>query len=159
MPDFTAHSAGMGFDRNGTYWTESKGSIAKRFSMVVFEKQRSAMWGFRLNGAVVERVDKYKYLGLVFHATKGLHSGTEALMAVARKALFTMQQCCGLLGIRDPALQCKLFDTLVLPILSYGCEVWGVDAKCGAAAKALHKGFMKSLLCVRNLCSNPHDPS
>ena len=38
--------------------------------------------------------------------------------------------------VRDPALQCKLFDTLVLPILSYGCEVWGVDTKCGAAAEA-----------------------
>ena len=57
---------------------------------VVFEKQRSAMCDFRLNGAVVERVDRYKYLGFVFHATKGLHFGTEALMAVARKTLFAM---------------------------------------------------------------------
>ena len=60
-----------------------------------------------------------------------------------------MRRRCALLGIRDPALQCKLFDTLVLPILSYGCEVWGVDARCGAAAEPLHKGFMKSLLGVR----------
>ena len=116
---------------------------------VVFEKQRSALCDLRLNGAVVECVDRYKYLGFVFHATKGLHFGTEALMAVARKALFAMRLRCALLGIRDPALQRKLFDTLVLPILSYGCEVWGVDAKCGAAAEALHKGLMKSLLGVR----------
>ena len=57
-----------------------------------------------------------------------------------------MRRRCALLGIRDLALQCKLFDTLVLPILSYGCEVWGVDAKCGAAAEAQHEGFMKSLM-------------
>ena len=81
---------------------------------------------------------KCKYLGFGFHATKGLHFGTEALMAVARKALFAMRQCCAMLGIRDAALQCKLFDTLVLPILSYRCEVWGVCANCGAAAEALH---------------------
>ena len=117
--------------------------------VVVFEKQRSAICDFRLNGAVVERVDRYKYLGFVFHATKGLHFGTEALLAVARKALFAMRQRRVLLGIRDPALQCKLFDTLVLPIVSYGCEVWGVDDDCGAAAETLHKGFMKSLLGVR----------
>ena len=119
--------------------------------VVVFETLRSAMCDFRLNGAVVERVDSYKYLGFVFHATKGLHFGTEALMAVASKALFAMRQCCALLGIRDPwpALQCKLFDTLALPVLSYGCEVWGLDAYCGAAAEALHKGFLKSLLGVR----------
>lgn len=34
---------------------------------------------------------------------------------------------CALLGIKDPALQCKLFDTLVLPIMRYGCEVWAVN--------------------------------
>ena len=83
--------------------------------VVVFEKQRSAMCDFRLNGLLVERVDRYKYLGFVYHATKGLHFGTEALMAVARKVLFAMRRRCALLGIRDSALQCKLFDTLVLP--------------------------------------------
>ena len=39
--------------------------------VVVFEKQRSAMSDFRLNGAVVERVDRYKYLDFVFHAHQG----------------------------------------------------------------------------------------
>ena len=34
--------------------------------VVVFEKQRSGMCDFRLNGATVERVDRYKYLGFVF---------------------------------------------------------------------------------------------
>ena len=61
-----------------------------------------------------------------------------------------MRRRCALLGLRDPALQCKLFDTLVLPILSYGCEVWSVDAKRGVAAETLHKGLLKSLLSVRN---------
>ena len=112
------------------------------------------MCDFRLNGAVVERVDSYKYLGFVFHEAKGLLFGTEALMAVASKALFAMRQRCALLGKRDPALQCKLFDTLVLPIQSYGCEVWGVDAQCGAAAEALHKGCLKSLLGVRKVIAS-----
>ena len=122
--------------------------------VVVFEKQQSATCDFRLNGAVVERMDRYKYLGFVFHATKGLHFGTEALLAVARKALFAMRRRCALLGIRDPALQCKLFDTLVLPILSYGCEVWGVMLNLVQQQK----------LCIRpvgcqEICSNPHGPS
>ncbi len=85
------------------------------------------MCDFVLSGAVVERVESYKYLGFVAHATKKLTFGTDALVATAKKALFAMRRRCALLGIRDPALQCKLFDTLVSPILSYGCEVWGVD--------------------------------
>ena len=58
------------------------------------------------------------------------------------------------LDIRDPALQCKLFDTLVLPILSYGCEVWGVDTKCGAAAEALPRDFLRRLLGVKQYTAN-----
>ena len=59
------------------------------------------------------------------------------MVATANKALFAMRQPCALLGIRDPALQCKLIDTLVLPILIYGCEVLGVDTKCGASVDDL----------------------
>ena len=94
--------------------------------VVVFETRQSDVCDFVLSGAVVERVESYKYLGFVVHATKKLTFGTDALVATAKKALFAMRRRCALLGIRDPALQCKLFDTLLLPILSYGCEVWGV---------------------------------
>ena len=83
------------------------------------------MCDFVLRGALV---DSYKYLGFVLHATKKLTFGTNALVAPARKALFAMRRRCALLGIRDPALQCKLFTILVLPSLSYGYEVCGVDA-------------------------------
>ena len=43
--------------------------------------------------------------GFAFHAIKGLHFGTDALMAVASKALFAMRRRCALLDIWDPALQ------------------------------------------------------
>ena len=59
-----------------------------------------------------------------------------------------------LLGLGDPAKQCKLFDTLVLPILSYACEVWGVSPSVGEAAEVLHRGFLKHLLGVRISTTN-----
>ncbi len=125
-----------------------------RVKVVIFEARPSDVCDFLLNGAVVERLESYKYLGFVFHATRKLTFGTDALVATARKALFAMRRRCALLGIRDPALQCKLFDTLVLPILSYGCEVWGVDDKCSIAAEVLHRGFLKHLLGVRKSTAN-----
>jgi len=102
-----------------------------------------------LSGAAVERVESYKYLGFVVHATKTLTFGTDALVATGNKALFAMRRRCALLSIRDPAVQCKSFDTLVLPILSYGCEVWGVYTQCGAAEQALHRDFLRRLLGVK----------
>ena len=105
----------------------------------------------------VEDIPKsYKYLGFVVHATKKMTFGADALVATAKKALFAIRRRCALLGIRDPALQFKLFDTLVLPILSYGCEVgnWGVDTKCSAAAEALHRDCLRRLLGVRKSTAN-----
>ena len=121
--------------------------------VMVFEP-RCDVADFVLNGAVVERGESYKYLGFVFHATKNMSVGTSFLVAAARKAMFAMRRRCAEVGIRDPALQCKLFDTLVLPILSYGVEVWGVKPSLGEAAEALHRSFLKSLLGIRKSTSN-----
>ncbi len=73
--------------------------------MVVFEAKHSHVADFVLNGAVVERGDSYKYLGFMFHATKGMSFGTGFLVTAARKAMFAMRRRCALLGIRDPAMQ------------------------------------------------------
>ena len=111
--------------------------------------RRSEVPDFVLNGAVVERVESYNYLGFVVHATKAMTFGTSFLVAAARKAMFAMRRRCALLGIRDPAMQCKLFDTLILLILSYACEVWAVNPNVGEAAEVLHRNFLKHLLGAR----------
>ena len=105
--------------------------------VVVFEHRQSDVPDFVLNGAVVETVESYKYLDFVVHGTKAMTFGTSFLVAAARKAMFAMRRPCALLGIRDPAMQCKLFDTSVLPILSYACEVWAVNPNVDEAAEVL----------------------
>ena len=122
--------------------------------VVVFEHRQSDVPDFVLNGAVVERVESYKYLGFVVHASKAMTFGTSFLVAAARKAMFAMRRRCALFGIRDPAMQCKLFDTLVLPILSYACEIWAVNPNVGEAAEVLHRSFLKHLLGVRTCTAN-----
>ena len=112
------------------------------------------MSDFVLNGAVVERVESYKYLGFVVHVTKAMTFETSFLVAAARKAMFAMRRRCALLGIRDPAMQCKLFDTLVLPILSYACEVWAVTPNVGEAAEVLRRTFLMHMSGVRTCTAN-----
>ena len=55
---------------------------------------------------------------------------------------------------RNPAPQCKLFDSLVKPILSYASGFWAVDPQAGASAEKLHRQFLKQLLRVRNSTTN-----
>ncbi len=65
-----------------------------------------------------------------------------------------MNRRCALLPISDPGLRCKLFDSLVLPILSYASEVWAVNDKIGDTAELLHRQFLKHLLGVRDSTAN-----
>jgi hypothetical protein len=50
---------------------------------------------------------------------------------------------------------CKLFDTLVLPVLSYGCEVWSPSLitgynfdMCKGKTELLHRSFLRQILGV-----------
>ena len=72
-------------------------------------------------GQQIKQVQDYRHLGLHLHQSKGFTYCTSHLLAAARKALFGLRRRC--MHIRDARLQCSLFDTLVKPILSYGCEI------------------------------------
>lgn len=65
-----------------------------------------------------------------------------------------MRRHCAHLCIRNPASQCSLFNSLVVPILSCASEVCAVDPKVGAGAEKLHRQFLKQLLRVRNSTTN-----
>ena len=53
--------------------------------------------------------------------------------------------------ISDPKQRCKLFESLVLPVLIYASEVWAVDKEVGKSAEQLHRQFSKHVLGVRGL--------
>ncbi len=109
---------------------------------------------FIFNGNEVERVESYKYLAFEFHATKNLAHSISQLVSAAKKAMHAMNRRGAILPISDPEQRCKLFDSLVLPILSYASEVWGVDEKLGEAAELLHRQFLKHILGVRDSTAN-----
>ena len=46
-------------------------------------------------------------------------------------------------------IQLELFDSLICPILLYGCEVWGCEN--ARLIEKLHRKFYKSLLGVNNI--------
>ena len=67
-----------------------------------------------------------------------------------------------LLNLRKPkaALACKIFDTMISPILTYNSEIWGVYAKPdfktwdGSQIEKAHLQFCKRYLKVNNKASN-----
>lgn len=98
----------------------------KKTKALVFEHRKSITPALMYKGDVVEQVDEFKYLGMMMHGTKGLGPALQYLSKAAKRAMFGLHRRCQQLHIHDPLMRCKLFDTLVKPILCYCCEVWSV---------------------------------
>ena len=123
----------------------------KKTKSVVFERRKSNTCSFLFNGDVIEQVDEFKYLGMLMHSTKGLGPAIDYLCKAAKRAMFGLQRRCQQLQIHDPVLKCKLFDTLVKPILCYCCEVWSITGSKAAleGMERIQVGFLKILLGVQ----------
>ena len=90
---------------------------------MVFEHQKSQTPPFTYAGNEIEQVEIFKYLGMIMKYTRTLTPAIEYLCKAATRAMFGLQRRCQQLHLHDPIIKCKLFDTLVKPILCYGCEV------------------------------------
>jgi hypothetical protein len=81
-------------------------------------------WQFQGNS--IDIADQAKYLGLVFTGTAGAGStAADTLATAGRRVMAWLLARARQLGITQSALLCRLFDAVVDPVLSYGCQVWG----------------------------------
>ena len=125
----------------------------KKTKICIFEKrkQKHNNVEFHINNDKIEIVDNFVYLGIKFTHTGNLSQAVKALSDQALKAYFS------LLGLFDKVpltvkTKLQLFDTMVVPILLYGSEVWGVyNFK---EVDKLHIKFCKYILGVRQQTPN-----
>ena len=78
---------------------------------------------FNLNGANVDIVQSYCYLGIIFSSCGSFNRACDALMNKALKAFYKFKQ---IHPSDNVPLALKLFDTLVTPIATYCGSIWGV---------------------------------
>jgi len=115
----------------------------KKTKVVVFEARKSLCQTFQYEGEAIKQLNFFKYLGVELHGTKGKQAPIQRLTMLGKKAVFALWRRCAELHIFDPALQCQLFDALVKPVLSYGCEVW-LDHMAREQLEVVHWAFLKS---------------
>ena len=105
---------------------------------------------FSYAGQPLEVVDSVKYLGLTFSQLSKAHGFAccaEELAKAGRRALFAMRRRAWELGAAAVLHQSQLFDVFVKPVLSYGCEIWGVDVllQSDSAPERVHRWFCRRL--------------
>jgi len=120
------------------------------------KKTKVVVFGSRVNssplhydGSPIEEVASFCYLRIELHRSGSLKTVIEHLATAGQRAIFALRRRCADLKINDPTIVCQLFDALVKPILSYGCELW-VNEPPTKSLEAIHRSFLKSLLGVND---------
>jgi hypothetical protein len=106
----------------------------------------------------LEVKDSYTYLGLNYVDGQQLKHQLQARVDRARKVMHAMFGQCFKVNLQNAEVISHLFDTLVMPVLCFGCEVWGPDwisPVCrtgkftfGDAEVKIHRPFMRRVLGV-----------
>jgi hypothetical protein len=123
--------------------------------IVVFRGPRTqAPPGFNwvYDGQPVHVADEYTDLGTRHHATAGIKPALQALALSGTRAMHALISKCAEHHIVQPAFKLRLFDILVEPVLSYGCQIWGpeacfkqLDTPMENAADKVHLEFLRHL--------------
>ena len=107
---------------------------------------------WKYNGHELETVTHFKYLGLVLGSSGKFTKSIQALSEDSRKSLFNLKVVFHQFPELTIDIQLRLFKSLVLPKLTYSCEIWGF---CEAEPlEKIHRSFLKSILGVRKTVPN-----
>ena len=110
-------------------------------------KVQKEKFTFKYNGKDLELVDEFKYLGVTFKYNGNFELCKKNLYEQASKAMFSLLSKCNILELPLDT-QLELFDTMVVPIMTYGCEVWG--NKNNEILEKLQLRFYRYILKVKN---------
>ena len=94
--------------------------------IVIFNSRNRNNYEFKIGDNVIKITDKYKYLGVVFSKSGSFLNARKHLAEQSKKAMHLLFTRANNLDLPID-LQLKLFDNTVLPILTYGSEIWGYE--------------------------------
>ena len=77
-------------------------------------------------GQAIEVVSNFKYLGIVLETDRGFKGAVDVMKCAATKAMWSVVRQAQERDIQQIGLKVALFKALVLPVMSYGCEIWSL---------------------------------
>ena len=86
---------------------------------------------FKLGEQIVETTRSYCYLGIIFSLNGSFKVAQDELRKKALRSYFSMKKTIDVNSLSVKAVL-KLFDSLVLPVLTYGIEVWFCNTQIAA---------------------------
>lgn len=98
----------------------------KKTKITIFSKEKcdSLNFNFQFKGENIEIVKHYKYLSVILNYNGNFKTCQEQLCQQGRRAMYSLIAKCRKFDLPID-LQLESFDAMVLPIITYGCEIWG----------------------------------
>ena len=136
-----------------TYCNECKLTVnTSKTKVVIFSRGKVRNKPvFKFGEDVIDITDDYKYLGCVLNYNGRFNKTINERICNARRAMYGLLTKSNLIGL-PLDIVCELFDTLVIPVLLYGCEIWGIENT--ACIEKFHTKFCKLLLKLSNNTAN-----
>jgi exonuclease III len=135
----------------------------KKTQIMVYSNKRSRPnYQFMFNDATLNIVDEYKYLGCIFSNNRNFKKCTELLADKAKRATFYIKKILKQNNL-SPSHQLNIFDKMVVPIMTYGAEIWcgdfikkltKTDKNDCIPAEKIHRHYIKYVLGVHRKASN-----
>ena len=141
----TAEGLQNALDHLGNYCDEWKIKVnIKKTKITIFgSKKTNHNHRFHYKGEELEIVNSFKYLGVFFNTNGKFIQCKKTLKEQATKALFSLLNKCRRLDLTLD-IKLELLDHTVLPILMYGCEIWGFGSN--KILETVHLKFLKYIL-------------
>ena len=101
----------------------------EKTAVMVFNRSGRILNGsriFKYGDCKIESVKEYCYLGVIFTLTGSFKTAQQYLKQKAMRAYFSLKSIIDFKALKKSTLF-KLFDALIVPIATYGCQVWAPE--------------------------------
>ena len=135
---------------------------ATKCKVIHFGRATHSYGGYYLNGILLDSVDCYKDLGILFDTGLKFHQQASEVAMKANRVLACMRR-----GFLNESVLLRLYKSMVRPILEYGNVIWGphyildqrklegVQRRATKLVPSLRSESYIDRLTVLNLCTIP----
>ena len=114
--------------------------------IMVFGMRNTDNWHFKIGENDISICKEFKYLGVTFSQSRSFYKSIKLNVEKAKRALHLLYKRINNLHIPID-LQVQLFNHTILPILLYGCEIWGFHNT--NLIENVHNQFLRSITKLR----------
>ena len=100
---------------------------ANKTKVMVFQNRYQETKPFSYDGNNLSEVKDFKFLGNIINSCGNFTKTSEELSKKGIKVLFLLRNYMSNFNFVPTNLSCKLFDSLIRPILTYNSEIWFMD--------------------------------